>query len=115
MKRVIIETKNFSKSVEGFLKKRQLLHSDYTDFRKELSLNPEIGELIVGTGGVRKIRLKSASRGKSGGFRVCYYYLHQDEEIYLLLIYGKNEQENLTMDEKKNLKALINSIKEHNG
>jgi len=115
MKRVIIETRKFSKSVDGFLKKRQLLYNDYTDFRKELSLNPEIGELIVGTGGVRKIRLKSASRGKSAGFRVCYYYLHQEEEIYLLLIYGKNEQENLMMDEKKNLKTLINSIKEHNG
>lgn len=111
MIRSIIETKNFSKALDSFLKKRQLLQSDYKEFKKELSANPERGDLIIGTGGVRKIRLKSSSKGKSGGFRVCYYYLHQDEEIYLMLIYGKNEQENLTTEEKKSLKAFVNVIK----
>lgn len=113
MKRLIIETRPFSKSLDGFLKKRQLLHGDYAEFKKELSLNPEMGDLVIGTSGVRKVRLKSASKGKSGGFRVCYYYLHHDEEIYLLMMYGKSEQENLTMEEKKNLKVFVTLIKEH--
>jgi len=111
MKRKIIEVKSFSKSVDSLLKRKQLLKDDYDAFKKELTNNPEKGDVIVGTGGVRKIRIKSASKGKSGGFRICYYYLTQDEEIYLLLLYAKNEKENLTMDEKKDLKFFVNELR----
>ena len=66
--------------------------------------------MIPGTGGTRKIRLKGFSTGKSGGFRVCYYYLIENS-LYLLLIYAKNEQENLTTDEKKQLRTLVKTLK----
>ena len=111
MKRKIIQSKQFSKTIDGLLKKRQLLVEDFNDFQKELIEHPEAGNIIIGTGGVRKIRLKSASGGKSGGFRVCYYFLTQDNELFLLLIYAKNVQENLTMQEKKELKELVSILK----
>jgi hypothetical protein len=70
-----------------------------------------MGDLIIGTGGVRKTRLKSANSGKSGGFRICYYLLTQDHELFLLLIYPKNIQEDLTTQQKKELKELTNYLK----
>lgn len=111
MKRKIIQSKQFKKIIDGLLKKRHLLLEDFDDFQKKLVEFPEMGDLIIGTGGIRKARLKSASGGKSGGFRVCYYFLTEDDELFLLLIYAKNVQENLTMQEKKELKELVNIIK----
>lgn len=113
-KRKIIETRPFAKDLQGFIRKRSLLSSDYEDFKDELGKNPEIGDLVKGAGGVRKIRLKSATRGKSGGFRVCYYFLVSRDFIYLLLIFPKNEQENLTLEEKGILKSIIDQIKRDN-
>ena len=72
MKRKITQTRQFSKAVDDLIKKRQLLHDDFEEFKRELAEHPEMGDLVTGTGGLRKIRLKSASRGKSGSFRVCY-------------------------------------------
>jgi hypothetical protein len=66
---------------------------------------------MSGTGGIRKARLKSASKGKSGGFRICYFYFQLKERIYLLDIFGKNKQENLTEDEKKTLRNLAHYFK----
>lgn len=109
--RKIIETRSFSKEVESLVKKRLLSLEDFAEFKKELSDNPEKGSLIVGTGGVRKTRLKSPSKGKSGGFRVCYYYLNKHEELFLLDIYAKSEQENLTSEQKKVLKEFVSFLK----
>ncbi len=71
MKRKVVQLTQFSKSVDNLLKKRLLLLEDFDAFQKELTDNPEKGDMIIGTGGVRKARLKSSSQGKSGGFRVC--------------------------------------------
>lgn len=70
-----------------------------------------MGSIIPGTGGVRKTRLKSASKGKRGGFRVCYFDHTEKEELFLMVIYPKNEQENLSAEEKKQLKAITDAIK----
>jgi hypothetical protein len=67
-----------------------------------LAENPEMGDVIQGTGGVRKTRLKSASKGKRGGFRVCYYFHHvKTGTLYLMTIYPKNEKDDISSDEKK--------------
>ena len=85
---------------------------DFNTFKSVLAENPEMGALIIGTGGVRKTRLKSASKGKSGGFRVCYYFHDVGTgEIYLLDLYAKNEKEDITPHQKQELKALANAIK----
>ena len=111
MKRCIIEAKNFTKNIDDLLANKRLLLEDFDALKRSLVQNPEEGDLITGTGGIRKTRLKSSSKGKSGGFRVCYFDDKDAEELFLILIYPKNEQENLTSDEKKALKELTNAIK----
>jgi hypothetical protein len=111
MKRKINQTRYFSKSLNSLLKKRQILEEDFDDFKEELAKNPEMGDIVSGTSGVRKTRLKSASRGKSGGSRICYYDINHRNEIYLLLIYAKNQQEDLTAEDKKDLKELVNALR----
>jgi hypothetical protein len=93
------------------LKKKKLLREDVDALKKALVENPELGNLISGAGGVRKVRLKSASKGKSGGFRVCYFDTPNKEELYLMWIFPKNVQENLTASEKKLLKELAEVFK----
>jgi hypothetical protein len=56
---------------------------------------PEAGKVVPGSGGVRKLRWAMARKGKSGGVRIIYYFKKQDEEIWLLTIYSKNEIENI--------------------
>ena len=112
MKRRIIILKNFQKTVDALIGKKKLLHDDFEAFKKNLGENPDMGDVISATGGVRKTRLKSASKGKRGGFRVCYLDDPFREEIFLILVYPKNEQEDLTTDEKKNLKAIAILLRE---
>ncbi len=111
-KREIIEVLGFSKRVIELLKTHRLKQEAFDTFKSVLAENPEMGDLIQGTGGVRKTRLRSASKGTSGGFRVCYYY-HQVRTgvIYLITLYPKNEQADLTPDERKELKDFVNIIK----
>ena len=110
-KRRIIETRAFSKEIADLIAKNSLLQDDYDVLKKELAENPEKGDLLAGTGGVRKIRLRSSSRGKSGGFRVCHFYYAFGEAVYLLLVFQKNEQENLSAEQKKALKNITDAIK----
>jgi hypothetical protein len=111
MKIKIIPTRHCSKTIDDLLKKRLLLQEDFDSFTRILAEHPEMGDIIPGTSGVRKTRLKSASRGKRGSFRICYYFFTANYEIYLIQMYAKNVQENLTMQEKKDLKQLVNIIK----
>jgi hypothetical protein len=71
--------------------------------------NPELGDLIPGSGGFRKMRWADARRGKGrrGGLRIIYYYLKSDRQIWLTTIYDKNEASDLTENEKRRLKAAI--------
>lgn len=114
MKRNITETRNFAKAIDSLLKRRQLLREDLIDFKKQIAENPESGDMVPGTGGVRKARLKSASKGKRGGFRVCYYDIVNIELIYLIAIYPKNVQEDLTTEQKKALKELVGILRKAN-
>lgn len=84
---------------------------DYGQFQQELANAPESGVIIEGTGGLRKIRVALAGRGKSGGARVIYYYFSSASQIVLLLAYPKNVQDNLTAAQKKALRAVIENWK----
>lgn len=69
--------------------------------------------MIVGTGGVRKIRWTGDSnQGKRGGVRVIYYYYDQSIPIFLLTVYGKNQKDNLSQEEKNLVKSIISNIVE---
>jgi mRNA-degrading endonuclease RelE of RelBE toxin-antitoxin system len=110
-KREIVETRPFSRQIASLVATNCLLQSDYDDLKKELAESPEKAPPLAGTGGVRKIRLKSASKGKSGGYRVCYFYYVSAEVIYLLFVFPKNEQQNLTIEQKRDLKSITDAIK----
>lgn len=111
MKRDIVQTRNFAKTVDDLINRRKLLPEDFEAFKKRLVQNPDTGDLIPGTGGVRKTRLKSAAKGKSGGFRVCYFDDPHREELFMMRIYPKNVQEDLSSTEKKALKEFAEMIK----
>lgn len=84
------------------------------NLQNELSQTPEKGNIIEGTGGLRKIRIAIKGKGKRGGGRVIYLYLKIKHKIYLCFIYSKNSLENLTSDQKKELRFLVQKIKEEN-
>lgn len=78
--------------------------------QRELLDNPEKGSLIAGTGGSRKVRLGKSGSGKSGGFRIMYTDFKDSEIIYFWMVFGKGEQDNLTSEQKKWIKAMNSTI-----
>lgn len=78
----------------------------YQFLQKELLLRPEVGDIIRGSGGLRKIRWNSLYSGKRGGLRIIYYY-DKPETIYMLFVYRKNRLENLTQAQLKLLSATM--------
>lgn len=80
--------------------------SSYADLQGFLANNPEAGSVIPGSGGIHKIRWTGSGRGKRGGSRILYY-LWTDERILMLFAYLKNELENLTPDQLRQLKAVV--------
>lgn len=111
MKRTIFQTRKFEEKIDDFIEKGELSQEDFDDFKKSLVENPKLGKVITETGGARKIRLKTANSGKRGGFRVCYLDIEHKLHLFLIMIYPKNEKENLSSEEKKDLKRLISLIK----
>lgn len=99
---IFIETPIFTRRL------RELLDDDsYAAFQKALAERPDVGDVIEGTGGIRKVRVASKGHGKRGGSRVIYYHFVSESQIALLLIYPKNEKDDLTADERKALKRII--------
>ena len=74
--------------------------------------NPESGPVMEGTGGIRKVRFPLENKWKSGGTRVCYTDFAEYEVIYLITAFTKNQQENLTQEEKAVLKKLVKALRE---
>ena len=73
--------------------------------------DPQAGDVIEGTGGARKIRIQMENRGKSGGARVIYVDVFRKEKLYLLLAYPKSVQDDMTPEQKKMVKKLVDMIK----
>ncbi|MGO2240255.1 MAG: type II toxin-antitoxin system RelE/ParE family toxin [Halomonas sp.] len=96
-----------------FTKQIQLLATDdeLKELQKELIAQPDKGDLIQGTGGLRKMRMATGRQGKSGSARVIYF-LATHEAIYLLLAYPKSAKDSLTQSEKVVLKKLTKQLKE---
>lgn len=84
-----------------------LTDSDLLRLQKELLEDPKVGAVMQGTGGVRKMRFAFEHQGKSGGVRVIYVDFEVYEKIYLLTAYTKNEKDNLSKEERNELKDLI--------
>ena len=93
----------------------QIGKSMSTDERDEfidfLAKNPDAGDEITGTGGVRKIRCGGNGKGKRGGVRVIYYFYNESAPVFLLTVYGKGEKEDLTSEQKKQITSLAKILK----
>jgi len=99
---VFIETPLFTRQVT------ELLDDDsYAAFQRLLIRDPEAGDVIAGTGGLRKVRVALPGRGKRGGARVIYYWFKGRAQIGLLMLYPKNVQADLSVAERKALRHLI--------
>lgn len=108
MKRTFIEVPMFTKK----WKELGLSDENLRDLQNVLLENPKAGDVIQGTGGLRKIRISLENTGKRGGGRALYVDLEMKETIYFINVYTKNEKEDLTEDEKKAFKAVIKILKE---
>ena len=98
---IFIESPVFTRLVTALLS-----DDSYAEFQHFLAMQPDAGDLIQGTGGLRKIRWAVRGRGKRGGVRVIYFYASARRQMRMLLIYRKGVKDDLSAAEKKVLRAL---------
>jgi hypothetical protein len=98
----VAETTEYSRRA-----KKLLSEQERNDLIAFLAARPEAGDVMEGTGGVRKVRWAREGKGKSGGVRVIYYYHNEGIPLYLLTLYGKSEKDNLSAGERNDLAKLV--------
>ena len=103
---IFIESKLFEKLREKYLEDER-----YRELQNFLLEQPLSGDVIHGTGGLRKLRWSANGKGKRGGIRTIYLYITQKSHIHFLTLYAKNEVSDLTSDEKKILKRIVEELK----
>jgi mRNA-degrading endonuclease RelE of RelBE toxin-antitoxin system len=99
---VIIETPIFTRQLLAILS-----DDEYRELQKGLLGHPEAGKVIPGSGGLRKLRWAFDGRGKRGGVRLIYYWFTAQGSLLLLFIYPKNVQDDLTPDQLRQLKRIV--------
>lgn len=104
---IFIETPVFEQQIKDLLS-----HDEYLAFQKMLAGNPTSGDLIKGSGGLRKIRWSLKGAGKRGGIRVIYYHVTAAFQIRLLLAYKKGEQDDLTPAQLRVLRRIVEAWEE---
>lgn len=98
---VFIETPIFTEDVQQLLSDRE-----YGSLQLHLAANPNVGNVIQGTRGLRKVRWAAMGKGKRGGVRVIYYHVAAAEQIRMLLIYRKGVKDDLTQTQRVALRLL---------
>lgn len=99
---VIVETSVFSRRLQ------ELMNDDeYLDLQEALVARPNLGELIPGSGGLRKVRWGLKDRGKRSGVRVIYYWAVAAEQLRMLYVYAKGRQEDLTPAQLQVLRGVV--------
>lgn len=89
------------------LANKLLSEDERRDLIDYLAEHPQDGDLMEGTGGVRKLRWRRGGQGKSGGVRVIYYYHDDCMPLYLLTLFSKGDKANLTKAERNELAGLV--------
>src|SRR5271157_2024893 len=99
-----IEAPAFTRYISEYLNEEQ-----YRKLQTALAVNPELGNIMPGTGGFRKLRWSDPRRGKGrrGGMRIIYYHFLSDRQIWLMTLYDKDEAGDITPAEKKALRGAI--------
>ena len=103
----LIETSTFTRQITALLG-----DEEYGEFQSRIAENPELGALVRGGGGIRKVRVAIGSRGKSGGARVIYYWAVREDMILLLYAYRKSAAVDLT---PRQVSQLAKAVKEEFG
>ena len=101
----VAETTEYSRRA-----KKLLSEQERNDLIAYLAAHPEAGDVMEGTGGVRKVRWAREGKGKSGGVRVVYFYHNEGMPLYLLTLYGKSEKDNLSAGERNDLSKLVSIL-----
>ena len=101
---IIIEFPSFTRAITTLLSE-----DEYAELQWTLVRYPDIGDIIPGCKGLRKMRWRLKNKGKRGGIRVIYYWVTADDQILMLLAYAKNQQDDLTEVQKQ---ILVNLVKE---
>jgi len=99
---VIIETPIFTRRIQAVL-----CGEEYRLLQIQLVNRPDSGKIIRGSGGLRKLRWSASGHGKRGGIRIIYYWLVSHDTLLLLFAYPKSEQEDLTPDQLKQLRKIV--------
>jgi mRNA-degrading endonuclease RelE of RelBE toxin-antitoxin system len=99
---VLFESPVFSRYRDAYL-----TDDEYLRLQLALISQPTSGNIVPGSGGLRKLRWRGSGRGKRGGIRIIYYYIAADEQIYLLTVYAKAEMKDLTRDQIQTLRKLV--------
>lgn len=100
-----IETPTFTRMLKALL-----TDDEYRGLQNELMEDPESGDIIKGGGGIRKLRYAAHGRGKSGGVRVIYYWVKDNHQIYMLVVYPKSKKDNLTDKETAILREFVKEL-----
>ncbi len=113
----IVELPEFVKRSDKLLSK-----SERTSIVNYLALHPASGDIMQGTGGIRKLRWsaqgtghRAQGKGKSGGVRVIYYYHHKFIPLFLLTVFGKGEKSNLSKSERNDLAKFTSLLVKNYG
>jgi mRNA-degrading endonuclease RelE of RelBE toxin-antitoxin system len=99
---VIIETSVFTRQVQKLLDDEA-----YRELQIALAERPDVGVVMVGSGGLRKVRWAAQGRGKRGGVRVIYYWAVEQDRLLMLLMYPKSERDDLTREQLKILRMIV--------
>ena len=99
---LFIETPVFSKQIQELLS-----DEEYRKLQESLLMRPDAGDLIPGSGGLRKVRWRVVGKGKRGGLRVIYYWYMSEDSFFMLTAYKKSNKEDLTHEQVKILRKLI--------
>lgn len=104
MKAIFVELPPFERHRNDYL-----TDESFRSFQLMLMANPHAGDVIEGTGGLRKVRFadKTRGKGKRGGLRVIYYWWVSGEQFWLFTVYNKDEMDDLTAAQRKFLKGLL--------
>jgi hypothetical protein len=103
----IVETTAFAASAKGRMKRQEI--DALIDL---LAVEPECGDLIQGTGGLRKVRFAVGGKGKRGSVRVVYYFYNDTMPVFLLTVFAKNEKDNLSKAERNALAKVAQMLRE---
>ena len=99
---VIIETPIFTRKIQAILS-----DEEYRLLQIQLINKPDSGKIIRGSGGLRKLRWYAGGHGKRGGIRVIYYWFVLQDTLLFLFAYSKSEQGELTPEQLKQLKKVV--------